>query len=222
MAPGAVMGVGWGFEFRPFGRGVLRGGVGGVGERRRGPRLFRGRVARAEESVDDFRLKGIDRILLAVDADGQALSIHKILEKVAADLARLVQLEQRVDWRRVRTVDVNLLEQRKFDAVLSTRERGNVGVGAVLLPELVAGKGEDLQTFCLIPSVQVVQRLIRRIRLASLRGHVDDQRYLARVARQRDEFAVDGRGRRSVDALGRERAGLDGLLRGRPVEVEDD
>src|SRR5664279_2940907 len=79
------------------------------------------------------------------------------------------------------TVDLDLREHRKVDAVIGFAKRLDLVVaGGLLVTELVAGKAQDLKSAVVILGVEILQSLVLRGESA-LAGGVDYEQDLARV-----------------------------------------
>src|SRR6185437_3080721 len=119
-------------------------------------------------------------VALAVDQEFGEIP----LDRFRAQHARCSVLHELVQRVRVRAIDVNLGEQRKCHVVFRAAEvPDRVSIARLLMPELVAGKAQHLESPGLVRAVQRFQSLVLR-RESALRGDVDDQQHLAAIRLQ--------------------------------------
>src|SRR5690348_9639883 len=180
-----------------------RAGPCAIAYRRDGRRPWMLLQERGEILVDLLRLVRRrvtpHHVALAVDQEFGEIP----LDRFRAQHARRGVLEVSIKRMRVRAIDVDLGKQRERHRVLRRTEVADfLGVAWLLVPELVAGKAQHLETAILVRAVQRFKALVLR-RESALRGHVDDQQSLAAIriellrhAVQQIRFEVISRGHR--------------------------
>ena len=135
----------------------------------------------------------------AVAVDQELLEVPGDVGRVA--LARLGGLQQRVQRRLVSAVHIDLGEHREVDIVGRGGEVENLGIGAgLLVPELVAGKGQDGYVVALIV-VEDTQTCVLKGE-ASTTGDVDDQASPTAKLLERNRFARDRSHRERMESVG--------------------
>mmetsp|Transcript_25433 Transcript_25433/g.59335 ORF Transcript_25433/g.59335 Transcript_25433/m.59335 type:complete len:316 (-) Transcript_25433:4-951(-) len=136
-----------------------------------------------------------------VAAHHLAVRANKELREVPLDVRRqshqlrLLRLQDAIHRVRVVSVDVDFCEHRKGDAV-PVGGRPDFGGPPRLLPaELVARKSQHLEPPRRKTLVERLQLTVVRVCQPSCRRNVHDQAHLAFEAIERDQLAVEGRGR---------------------------
>jgi len=164
---------------------------------RKGQLLYRCAREPSRELVWDIERLWVDvwpialhHLPIAVDNKLRKIPFNLVLLRVL--VLQLRRAQKLVDGMSVWAVDVDLREDRPGHIPLRQDALLDLRIGSwLLIQELGAGEGEDLEALVLVLRVYCNQLIIVPLRLASLPGHVHAYDHLPFVDAEIDVIAID-------------------------------
>src|SRR5271170_4434132 len=139
--------------------------------------------------ADAFRRRGrrvaLNNVALLVDQELSEVPLDGVAQQAA-----LLALQKLVERVSVVAIHFDFGEQREVDAIIQLAEFLDlIVISGLLMAELVAREGQQLEALVLVLRIQLLQTVVLR-REAALAGSIDDQQDLAFVGAELLVFAV--------------------------------